>query len=80
MLTITIYPDAETVMSDEGGVIFEDYDYVSLVNNETYGPPALIAPPPRAPHGAAPRASIGDKVLYINTNLVPVFEIVRTDD
>ena len=78
MLNVTIYPDAESLMSDEGGVVFEDYDYVSLVNNETYGPPALIAPPPRSPHGTAPRAALNDKVLYINTNLIPAFEITRT--
>lgn len=78
MLNVTIYPDAESILSDEGGAEFEGVDYVSLVNNQTYGPPALIAPSPRG--GDLPRARLNQKVLYINTNLVPAFEIVRTAD
>lgn len=50
-------------------------DYVSLVNKDTYGPPPLVAPN----RGEPPLARPGDVVLYINTNLVPVFEIERTD-
>ena len=55
---------------------------MSLVNNQTYGPPALIAPSrgnPTTPNGPV-RARIGERVLYVNTNLVPVFEMVRTSD
>lgn len=85
MLTVTVYPDAEALASvdedDEpnGGVEFTDVDFVSFVNNGTYGPPALIAPNPKTPE-RGPRARLGQKVLYINTNLVPAFEIVRTAD
>lgn len=53
-----------------------DVDYVSLVSNETYGPPALVAPN----KGQPPTAKVEDRVLYINTSLVPVFRIVRTSD
>lgn len=77
MLTVTIYPDAESLGSDDGGVQFDNVNYVSFVNNQTYGPPALIAPPPKSPAGTQPRARPGESVLYINTALVPAFEIVR---
>lgn len=53
-----------------------DVDFVSLVSNETYGPPALVAPN----KGNPPTAHIGDRVLYINTSLVPIFQIERTSD
>lgn len=83
MLNVTIYPDAASLLdTEEGGCTFEDIDYVSLVNNQTYGPPALIAPSrgnPTTPNGPV-RAMIGERVLYVNTNLVPVFEMVRTSD
>jgi hypothetical protein len=77
MLNVTIYPDAASLLDTENdGVTFHELNYVSLVNNQTYGPPALIAPSPARNGGAVP----GERVLYINTNLVPVFEIVRTSD
>jgi hypothetical protein len=54
-----------------------DVDFVSLLNSETHGPPALVAPNPRQPE---PRASEGDRVLYINTAFVPIFYIERTSN
>lgn len=69
MLDVAIYDAAGRRVSE-----FDDVDYVSLVSPETYGPPALIAP---AKPGQT-RAAVGDRVLYINTRLVPMFEIERT--
>ena len=52
-----------------------EVDYVSFVNGDTFGPPPLIAP---AREGA--RASAGEKVLYVNTHLVPLIEVERLAD
>lgn len=54
-----------------------EVDYVSLVNNETFGPPPLIAP---TKDRVAAKAEEGDKVLYINTNTTRAFTIVKEDD
>jgi hypothetical protein len=77
MLRVTVYAlrGADDPKIDPEGTEYNEIDYVSLVNNETYGPPALVAP-----NREATRASIGDRVLYINTALVPLFEIERTSD
>lgn len=72
MLSVTIYAD----LGDPDPQVFTEVDYVSLVNDETYGPPPLIAPN----RGDAPLAKVGDRVMYINTHLVPLFEIERTGD
>lgn len=55
----------------------ESIDFVSIVNKDTYGAPPLIAPSKDNPR---PLAKVDDRVLYINTNLVPMFEIVRISD
>ena len=81
MLNVTVYPDASSLLDTENdGVTFDSIDYVSLVNNQTYGPPALIAPSPARNGGGQKRATPGERVLYLNTNLIPAFEIVRTSD
>jgi hypothetical protein len=65
----------------EGGgfVESEEYDveYVSLVNSETFGPPPLVAP---SSDSRAPRAAVDDRVLFINTDVVPAFLIERQTD
>lgn len=76
MLKATIYPDANSLANDEGFVF--DVGYVSLVNNQTYGPPALVAPSPRG--GNEKRANPGEEVLYINTNLIPAFTIEEVEE
>lgn len=74
MLEVTIYSiDGREVAKFHD---VNEVDYVSLVNNETYGPPALVAPA----RGEKPLAQVEDEVLYINTNLVPFFKIVRTSE
>ncbi len=78
-LTVTVWPDVEAIAENEPQV-YNEIDYVSLVSGETYGPPALVAPPPKAPAGTKPRAQRGDDVLYINTSLVPMFQISRDGD
>jgi hypothetical protein len=75
-LTVTIWPTLEAVAEDEP-TTYHEIDYVSLVSGDTYGPPALVAPAPKAAAGTKPRARKGDKVLYINTRFVPLFEIER---
>lgn len=76
MLDVTIYDGdgnvTATFLDDDNSAV----DFVSLVNNETYGPPALVAPS----RGDSPVAQLEDEVLYINTNLVPMFKIVRVTD
>ena len=72
MLEVTIY-DAEGKQTAE----FESVDFVSIVNKDTYGAPPLIAPSKDNPR---PLAQINDRVLYINTQLVPLFEIERISD
>lgn len=73
MLDVTLYDQslsvAETFHSDDD----DGVDYVSLVSDGTYGKPALIAP---GKPGDA-RAAVGERVLYINTNIVPAFMIER---
>lgn len=86
MLTVTVYSlpanmsDGARDIAAEDGITYDNIDFVSLVNNETYGPPALVAPG-RGPGGTstAPTARPGQRVLYINTNLVPIFEVERED-
>jgi hypothetical protein len=81
-LTVEIYPDADAIsddMSDVGApTVFKEIDFVSFVNEGTFGPPALVAPSPK--DGRAPLARPGQKVLYINTSLVPLFAIERDGD
>jgi hypothetical protein len=72
MLKTTIYPDADS-LAEKDGAEFET-DFVSLVNHDTYGPPALVAPNPREPR---PTARPGQTVLYINTSVVAAFKIYR---
>ena len=69
----------EVVFYDQAGVeleTHEDVHYVSLVNNDTYGPPPLIAPG----REGKTVAEIGDCVLFINTSIVPAFTIERISD
>lgn len=70
MLNVTVY---ETV-HDEDPAEFPDVHYVSLLNSGTHGPPAVIAP---TKNGPPARAQVGERVLYINTSFVPMFEIER---
>jgi hypothetical protein len=72
VLEVTIY-DAE---GKETAVV-ESVDFVSIVNKDTYGAPPLIAPSKDSPR---PLAQVGDRVLYINTEHVPMFEIERISD
>lgn len=60
---------------DEPDVLY--VKYVSFVNNNTYGPPPLIAP---KAEGHPSRADLNEEVLYINTSLVPAFSITRVVD
>lgn len=71
MLSVTVYSD----INDEGPTVYEGIDYVSLVSDETYGPPAVVAPTGNRPPVARP----GDRVLYLNTKFIPMWEIERVD-
>jgi hypothetical protein len=80
MLKVSIWTLDPPLNGDEDPIPsmeFEGIDFVSLVSPATYGPPALIAP---ARDRDAPRAAVGDRILYINTGLVPAFEIERGED
>lgn len=69
MLKVTVYASVD----DDEPIEFEDVDFLSLVSDETYGPPALVAPGKDGRTIAKP----GDTVLYLNTRFVPMFEIER---
>lgn len=73
MLEVTVYD----TINEDSPVVYSDINYVSLVSDETYGPPALIAPN-RGSDMA--RARIGETVLYLNTRFVPMFSIERVSD
>lgn len=73
MLVVTVYDE----LKGEGQE-YHDVDYVSLISDESYGPPALIAPTRSADLGA--RATVGQLVMYINTKFVPMFSIERESD
>lgn len=75
-LNVTLYGVEPTTGAVTSGDEFLGYDYISLVNDSTFGPPPLVAPL----KGERPRARPGDKVFYINTRLVPAFEIERVED
>lgn len=76
MLEVTIYDATGRKTATFGGE--DEVDFVSLVSNETYGPPALVAPN----KGQPPTAKIEDRVLYINTGPAgpAMFQIERTTD
>ena len=76
MLEVTIYDASGRKTATFGHDNSEEVDFVSLVSNETYGPPALVAPN----KGQPPTAKVDDRVLYINTSLVPMFLIERISD
>lgn len=71
-LEVTIYP-----LSDDDPIEKLDCEYVSLINQSTYGPPPVIAPTTAKVTADGPRATQGQTVVYINTALVPVFSIAR---
>lgn len=75
-LTVEVYPDAEAIGEDDS-TTFTAIDFVSFVNEGTFGPPALVAPSPKEP-GRPPLARPGQRVLYINTSLIPLFSIERS--
>lgn len=77
MLLVDIYPDADAI-SDKQSTHFE-VDYISLVNHDTYGPPPLIAPTPSAKVPNPKRARPGERVLYINTNIIAAAIVERVE-
>jgi hypothetical protein len=73
-LEVTVY----ATINETDPTTYEGVDYLSLVSSETYGPPALVAPAKGAAGG--PKAKVLDRVLYLNTQFVPMFEVVRVSD
>lgn len=84
MLKVTIYT-LESLAAQRGmngefdppPLVLDDVNYVSYVNSDTHGPPALVAPPKS---GGPPTARPGDSVVYINTDIVPAWEIERVGE
>lgn len=72
-LIVTVYDEV-----GGSGTEYPDIDFVSLISEESYGPPALIAPTRNPDPGA--RATVGQIVLYLNTKFVPMFSIERESD
>lgn len=70
-------------IGDDGSLVAGtpvEVDFVSLYNNGSHGPPALVAPARDHGRNVAPVARVEDKVLYINTAFVPAFTIERLHD
>lgn len=67
-IDVTVYPADEAV---EEGIEFTDVQYVSLVNKDTYGIPALISEDRVKDEGLPVR------ILYINPENIAAFEAVR---
>lgn len=72
MLEVKIFNQDGDVAVEFAGE--DSVDFVSLVSNGTYGPPALVAP------SQGVRSAVGDRVLYINTAFVPLFQIERVEE
>lgn len=78
-LEVTLY--AEDHLRDPNDVPLKvEVEYVSLVNDTTHGPPALVAPGRQGGERVATVASVGDEVLYINTKFIPAWKIERLND
>jgi len=77
-LTVEVYPDPEAIATGTPQV-YREVDFVSFVNDGTFGPPALVAPSAKNPDGK-PIARPGQRVLYVNTSLIPLFTIERNGD
>ena len=75
MLAVKVY-DANGKETASFSEVDDSFDFVSLINPETHGPPALVAPF----KGSPPQAKIEDRVLFINTAHVPMFSIERISD
>lgn len=74
-LSATVYPLYPT-FDDDGQVrelLFEDVDFVSFVNHDTFGKPAIIAPGPD--HVSRDDGPLS--VLYVNTGGVCAVEVTR---
>lgn len=74
MLKVTVYNRELDAPIEE-----LDVDFVSLINGGTYGPPPLIGAAEKSGGTSTIKASEGERVLYINTSLVPAFEIEKVD-
>ena len=67
-----------TVFTGEAADEKEEFtaDYVSFFSDESYGPPALVAPK----DGRPPTARPGQSVVFVNTKYVPLLKIDRLED
>jgi hypothetical protein len=66
-VTVWLHDSEDPIIEDE------DVDYVSFINPETHGIPALLS-------GRATttvEAQSGEKILYVNTALVPLLEVEK---
>jgi hypothetical protein len=84
-LEVSLFPTATEVDgSDEGALdaieagdhspaVVYTAEYVSLINDSTFGVPPLVAPK----DGNPPLAALHDRVLFINTSRVAAFLIER---
>ena len=67
-IDVTVYPSVQHAEAIE----FKDVQYISLVNEETYGIPALISEERVKDEGLPVR------ILYINPQNIAAVEAVRT--
>lgn len=81
MLEVTIkFKDENDDVLDQDEQTVEqpvETDFLSWINGNTYGPPALIA----GPEGkSGTKAAIGERVLFVNTESVKTVEVERISD
>lgn len=74
MLNVTVWPLGSSVEDDEG-LEFENIDFLSIINNDTYGKPPIITGEAGQPATARP----GQRVLYINPATIAAVEVEKLD-
>lgn len=66
--SVKVYPIGAT--SKEDALEFEDVEFLSFINEGTFGKPAIVAPGPEHKAGEA-------YVLYVNTGAVLAVEVEK---
>jgi hypothetical protein len=78
---ITIYPISEPGEDAAETVEFraEEYDYLSLINEGTYGIPPLVTKTEQRGEEKPPVAGAGDTVLYVNPGAILAMLVSKRD-
>lgn len=74
MLNVTVWPLGST--KEDEGIEFENIDFLSLINNDTYGKPPLITAEAGSERAMA---RDGATVLYLNPATIAAVEVEKLD-